>query len=127
MKKSKRKVKVQMTLTFGADYLSLHDNECIPCKGGVPPLTESQIKPLLSQLDSDWNVIEQHHLERVWKFEDFKTALGFVNAAGNICENQGHHADFELGWGRVKVSIWTHKIDGLTESDFFLAAKMNQI
>ena len=116
-----------MILTYGDDFLSLHDNECIPCKGGVPPLNSKQIDPLLQQLGLDWSVVGQHHIERIWGFEDFKAALEFVNSAGDICEKQAHHADFELGWGRVKVSIWTHKIDGLTESDFFLAAKINQI
>ena len=116
-----------MTLICGDDHLSLHDNECIPCKGGIPTLTPAQIKPLLVQINSDWNVIADHHLEREWKFENFQLALDFVNHAGAICEQQSHHADFELGWGRVKVSIWTHKIDGLADSDFYLAAKIDQI
>ena len=107
--------------------MSLHEKKCIPCEGGVPPLNSEEIKPLISQLGDGWEVVEQHHLQRTWGFEDFATALQFVNDAGEICEQEFHHADFELGWGRVKVMIWTHKIDGLTESDFILASKMDQL
>ena len=82
---------------------------------------------MLVQVNSDWELIDEHHLERVWSFDNFESALEFVNTAGAICEEQGHHADFELGWGRVKAMIWTHKINGLTESDFVLAAKFDEI
>jgi len=82
---------------------------------------------LLSELNDDWNVISDHHLERTWGFPDFAAAIEFVNSAGDVCEEQFHHADFDFGWGRAKVTIWTHKIDGLTESDFVLAAKLDQI
>ncbi|MBK70196.1 MAG: pterin-4-alpha-carbinolamine dehydratase [Euryarchaeota archaeon] len=97
------------------------------CEGGQPALTESQISDLLPGLSEGWRVVENHHLEREWGFHDFSTALEFVNLAGEICEEEGHHADFEVGWGRVKAEIWTHKIDGLTESDFYLAAKFDRI
>ncbi|MAZ23516.1 MAG: pterin-4-alpha-carbinolamine dehydratase [Euryarchaeota archaeon] len=97
------------------------------CEGGQPPLTEEQISELLPGLSQDWKVIENHHLRREWGFSDFASALEFVNLAGGICEDEGHHADFEVGWGRVKAEIWTHKIDGLTESDFYLAAKFDRI
>ncbi|DAC67047.1 MAG: pterin-4-alpha-carbinolamine dehydratase [Euryarchaeota archaeon] len=105
----------------------LANRECIPCKGGIPPMTAQEAEGMKSEVNSDWDVIDGHHLERVWTFSDFESALDFVNAAGAICEQQGHHADFELGWGRVKALIWTHKIDGLTESDFILAAKFDEI
>ena len=82
---------------------------------------------MIRQIHSDWKLIDTHHIERFWIFPDFESALLFVNAAGAICEEQNHHADFELGWGRVKAMIWTHKINGLTESDFFLAAKFDEI
>ena len=84
-------------------------------------------EPLLTQLDDDWQVVDGHHLERTWNYDDFQTALDFVNDAGSICEEQFHHADFAFGWGRAKVTIWTHKIDGLTESDFVLASKLDQL
>ena len=127
MKRWKRRLKELMIHTFGVEILSLHEKKCIPCEGGVPPLNSEEIKPLISQLGDGWEVVEQHHLQRTWGFEDFATALQFVNDAGEICEQEFHHADFELGWGRVKVMIWTHKIDGLTESDFILASKMDQL
>ncbi len=105
----------------------LAKKECIPCKGGVPPMGLEQAEEMIRQIHSDWKLIDTHHIERVWIFNDFESALQFVNAAGEICEEQNHHADFELGWGRVKAMIWTHKINGLTESDFFLAAKFDEI
>ena len=100
---------------------------CVPCEGGVPPLTEAERSELTPHLGDEWSVVGGHHLECEWSFPDFVLALVFTNAAGTICEEQGHHADFELGWGRVKAKIWTHKIDGLTESDFVLAAKFDRI
>ncbi len=107
--------------------MALHEKRCVPCEGGVPPLTADEQAPLLSELNDDWNVVSDHHLERTWGFADFAAAIEFVNAAGAVCEEQFHHADFDFGWGRAKVTIWTHKIDGLTESDFVLAAKLDQI
>ena len=100
---------------------------CVPCEGGIPPLTEDERAVLIPHLDGAWNVVDGHHLERGWSFPDFASALEFTNAAGAICEAENHHADFELGWGRVKAIIWTHKIDGRTESDFVLAAKLDRI
>jgi len=101
--------------------------ECIPCKGGVPPLSEEESSAFLSQIHDDWEVVENHHLTRTWTFPDFALALEFTNRLGEVCEQQNHHADFELGWGRVVSVIYTHKIDGLTESDFVLAAKFDTI
>lgn len=106
--------------------MELKDRECVPCKGGVPPLTADEIAPLRAEL-KDWAVVDNHHLLKEWRFPDFAAALAFVNRAGAICEEQGHHADFSLGWGRVEAKIWTHKIDGLTESDFVLAAKFDAL
>ena len=105
----------------------LAKKECIPCKGGIPPIELEQAEETIRQIHSDWKLIETHHIERVWIFPNFESALQFVNSASAICEEQDHHADFELGWGRVKAMIWTHKINGLTESDFFLAAKFDEI
>ena len=115
------------TATCGAEKMALHERRCIPCEGGVPPLSAEHIKPLISQLNDDWAAVESHHLERVWQFPDFQSALDFVNSAGAVCEEEFHHADFDFGWGRAKVTIWTDKIDGLTESDFVLAAKLDQL
>ncbi len=105
----------------------LADKSCIACEGGVPPLNNDEIGVLVKGIDEGWSVVDNHHLERIWSFPDFLSALDFVNSAGSICEAEGHHADFDLGWGRVGAKIWTHKIDGLTESDFILAAKFDQI
>ena len=99
---------------------------CVPCRGGVPPLTPAEISPLLEQLGG-WEAIDHHHLERSFTFPDFQTALDFVNRVGWLAEEQGHHPDLYLSWGRVGIKIWTHKIDGLTESDFILAAKIDRI
>lgn len=88
----------------------------------MPPLDAQQTAPLLAQLDG-WNVVEQHHLEKQYKLENFVEALALVNRIGAVAEEQNHHPDIVLAWGRVKVTIWTHKINGLTESDFIFAAK----
>lgn len=99
---------------------------CIPCRGGVPPLTPDEIRPLHAQVAA-WRVVNNHHLSREFGFVDFATALRFVNQVGEVAEAQGHHPDIQLGWGRVALDMWTHKIDGLTESDFIFAAKVDQI
>ena len=113
---------------YGGNIMEeLANKRCKECEGGVPPLEEEEILQLIPQLDENWEVVNGHHLERIWNFPDFVTALDFTNKVGQICEEEGHHADIELGWGRVKVLIWTHKIDGLTESDFILAAKLDRI
>lgn len=104
----------------------LAEKTCIPCRGGVPPLTAQEIRPLQTQV-KDWTVVNNHHLERQFKFPDFKTALNFVDRVGALAEEQGHHPDISLAWGKVGITIWTHKIDGLTESDFILAAKIDKI
>ena len=106
--------------------MALHQQHCIPCQGGVPPLDPKEQNRLAVEVP-DWAIKERHHLERNWEFPDFKSALDFLNQAGALCEERGHHADFEIGWGRVRASIWTHKIDGLTHSDFVLAAKIDLI
>ena len=116
-----------MIRIYGVENLSLKEKTCIPCQGGIPPLTIEEIKPFMVQINDDWKLIADHHIERVFTFPDFQTALDFVNSAGEICEKEDHHADFELSWGRVKIMIWTHKINGLTESDFVLAAKFDRI
>jgi len=105
--------------------MALADKTCVPCRGGVPPLTAEQIKPLASQVNQ-WSVVDNHHIEKEFRFSDFKAALDFVNRVGSIAEDQGHHPDIFLAWGKAQVKIWTHKIDGLTESDFILAAKIDK-
>jgi len=90
-------------------------------------LSGDESAKLSEHLQEYWQVVDNHHLSRSWEFPDFASAMGFTNSLGAICEQQNHHADFELGWGRVRAVIYTHKIDGLTESDFVLAAKFDQV
>jgi len=104
----------------------LAGRQCVPCRGGVPPLPSEEIAKLLTQLDG-WEVVAEHHLRKEYKFEDFKAAQEFVNQVGELAEQQWHHPDISYGWGRAEITIWTHKIDGLTESDFILAAKIDQL
>jgi len=106
--------------------MGLAEKQCIPCQGGVPPLKGAEIEKYRAEIP-EWNVVNEHHLERVFQFPDFKTALEFVNRVGELAEEQGHHPDLLLSWGRVEVRIWTHKVDGLTESDFILAAKIDRL
>jgi 4a-hydroxytetrahydrobiopterin dehydratase len=105
--------------------MSLAEKHCVPCRGGVPPLQGPQLEPLKAQLPG-WQVIDEHHLEKTFTFPDFQTALSFVNRAGAVAEAEGHHPDLYLSWGKVGVKIWTHKVNGLTESDFILAAKIER-
>ena len=104
----------------------LASRDCVPCRGGVPPLKGEEIEKLLSQV-SGWEVVNEHHLSKVYKFENFREAQAFVDRVGSLAEEQGHHPDICFGWGRAEITIWTHKIDGLTESDFILAAKVDEI
>ncbi len=103
----------------------LAEKQCVPCRGGIPPLTAEEISPLLEQI-SNWEVVENHHIQKTFKSENFRSALDFVNRVGEIAEEQGHHPDLYLAWGKVEVKIWTHKINGLNESDFILAAKIDR-
>ncbi len=104
----------------------LADQTCIPCRGDVPPLTPDEIEPLRGEVPH-WGVIDDHHLRRDFAFSDFRSASDFVVEVGELAEEQGHHPDIYLAWGKVGIEIWTHKIDGLTESDFILAAKINRL
>lgn len=106
--------------------MTLAEKDCVPCRGGVPPLTAEQILPLAGQVP-DWDVVADHELRRAFRFPDFRQALAFVNAIGEEAESQKHHPDIELGWGRVGVTLFTHAIDGLAEADFIMAARIDRI
>ena len=106
---------------------NLAAKECVPCKGGVPPLKGAALQTLQEQLGDGWQVIDEHHLEKTFTFKNFREALDFTVRVGELAEQQNHHPDIYLTWGKVRVTIWTHKIDGLTESDFVLAAKTDQL
>jgi 4a-hydroxytetrahydrobiopterin dehydratase len=100
---------------------------CVACERGTQPLQGQDLTALQRQLGRGWKVVEGHHLEREFKFEDFRQALSFTNRVGELAEQQGHHPDIYLSWGKVRVTLWTHKVDGLTENDFILAAKIQKL
>jgi 4a-hydroxytetrahydrobiopterin dehydratase len=104
----------------------LAERRCVPCRGGAPPLTAQEIAPLAAQLDG-WQVVENHHLRKSYEFQGFRAALNFVNRVGDLADAEDHHPDIAFGWGRAEITIWTHKIDGLSESDFILAAKIDRL
>ncbi|MDO9309956.1 MAG: 4a-hydroxytetrahydrobiopterin dehydratase [Deltaproteobacteria bacterium] len=105
----------------------LANRECIPCKGGVQPLKGRELRELLDKLGEGWQVVDEHHLEKEYRFKDFRTALAFTNRIGELAESLGHHPDIHLSWGKVRLTIWTHKINGLTESDFIFAARTEKL
>jgi 4a-hydroxytetrahydrobiopterin dehydratase len=107
--------------------ISLASQQCVPCRGGVPPLKGKEITELLDELGGNWQVIDEHHLVRDYKFKDFSEAQAFVDRVGRLSEEQGHHPDICFGWGYANIKIWTHKIKGLSVSDFILAAKIDQL
>ena len=104
----------------------LAEKTCVPCKGGVPPMKGRELERIL-QLVPEWKAVDEHHINRTFTFPDFQQALAFVNRVGEIAEDQGHHPDIYLTWGKVDITLWTHKIDGLTESDFIMAAKIDRL
>lgn len=113
-------------MTDKPSSLALADKTCVACRGDVPALSAEKQKSLLAQLPH-WQVEKGHHLIRDYRFKNFVAALAFTNQAGRIAEEQGHHPEITVGWGHAEVRIWTHAIDGLTESDFILAAKLDQV
>jgi 4a-hydroxytetrahydrobiopterin dehydratase len=104
----------------------LADKNCVPCRGGIPPLKGKELEKLQQSVPG-WTVAHEHHLNRQFKFPDFKQALDFVNRVGAVAEEQGHHPDILLTWGKAEITLWTHSIDGLTESDFIMAAKIDRL
>jgi 4a-hydroxytetrahydrobiopterin dehydratase len=105
----------------------LADKRCVPCLGGTPPLTAEQIAPLLAQLGGGWQVEQDKKLVKAFRFKNFVQAVEFVNAITPVAEAENHHPDLYVRWGEVRVDLWTHKIDGLTESDFVMAAKIDRV
>jgi 4a-hydroxytetrahydrobiopterin dehydratase len=108
------------------EIMELASKECVPCRGGIPPLAGDELQTLGQQLGNGWEVVDVHHLSKEFTFKNFTEALAFVNRVGEVAEDQSHHPDLYLAWGKVRVEIWTHKINGLTESDFIFAAKADQ-
>lgn len=112
---------------MGEYACSLGDKACIPCEGGIEPLKGDALTSLNGELGNGWQVIDEHHLEKDYKFKNFRDALGFTNRVGELAEEVGHHPDIFLAWGKVKLTLWTHKIGGLSESDFIFAAKADKV
>jgi 4a-hydroxytetrahydrobiopterin dehydratase len=107
--------------------VDLASKQCVPCRGGVPPLEGEALAALERELGNDWKVVDGHHLTKTFRFPDFAQALDYVNRVGDMAEEQRHHPDIHLAWGKVTIDIWTHAIDGLTESDFVFAAKAERL
>lgn len=108
-----------------ADKLAARD--CVPCRGGVPPLAGEELARLERELGGGWRVVDGHHLEKEFGFDDYRSGLDFVVRVAEMSEEQGHHGDVLLTWGKVRLRIWTHKIAGLTESDFVWAARADEL
>ena len=106
--------------------MDLAEKKCVSCRGGVPPLSSQEIEPLLIRLDG-WEVKNDHKLIKSYKFNNFLDPVKFINAITEVAEEEGHHPDVYVRWGEVKVYLWTHKVDGLTESDFIMAAKIDKV
>ena len=107
--------------------MGLADQKCIPCLGGIPPMEKDHAEQLLQQLDAGWQLNAKGHLERAYSFRDFAEAMTFANRVADVAEEEGHHPDLYIAWGTCRVEIWTHKISGLTESDFYFAAKADRV
>jgi 4a-hydroxytetrahydrobiopterin dehydratase len=106
--------------------MGLADQKCVPCRGGIPPMDETRAKELLGQLDDGWRLNAEGHLEREYRVKNFAEAMALANKVADVAEQEGHHPDLYVAWGKCKVEIWTHKIKGLTESDFYFAAKSDR-
>ncbi|MBZ0184747.1 MAG: 4a-hydroxytetrahydrobiopterin dehydratase [Candidatus Obscuribacterales bacterium] len=106
--------------------MNLAEKSCVPCRGGVPALTPEEYAPLLKELD-DWTVADESRLLKSYRFKDFKAPMVLANKIADLSEDQGHHPDLTIRWGELAIELWTHKINGLTESDFVLAAKIDRL
>lgn len=104
----------------------LNEKKCVPCQGGVPPLGNLEVQNFLKQIDQ-WKINSKGRLEKAYQFKNFKDAFYFVQKVADLAESQGHHPDIFLSWGHVSLEVWTHKINGLSESDFIFSAKVDQI
>ena len=107
--------------------LELTQQSCVPCEGGVDPLRGERLSEYSQLIHEDWSIVDEHHLVREFRFQDFREALMFTNKVGEIAEDEGHHPDIFLSYGKAVVTLWTHAIDGISENDFILAAKIDHI
>ena len=105
----------------------LAKKECKACEAGTPPLKGDALKQMQNRLNGGWQVLDEGRLEKQFKFPDFRRALEFVNRVGEIAEEQNHHPDIYFTWGQARIQIWTHAVHGLTENDFILAARIDEL
>ncbi len=105
----------------------LADQKCIPCSAGTPPLAGEELDSYYQQISDEWELVDNHHLERKFTFKNFRQALDFTNEIGELAEKEGHHPDIALSWGKVVLTLYTHKIDGLSNADFVFAAKIDKL
>jgi 4a-hydroxytetrahydrobiopterin dehydratase len=106
---------------------SLAEMTCVPCRGGTPALAPAERQELLHRLGAGWRIVDGHHLEKEFAFRNWKGAMAFANLVGEVAEQQGHHPDLLVSWGRVTVTLFTHAIDGLHRNDFILAARIEAL
>lgn len=107
---------------------SLITKKCVPCEGGVPPFTPEEIEKYKKEVSVDWEVVEDgHKIKRKFKFKDFKQAMDFVNKVAEVAESEQHHPNIEIFYNIVNLTLWTHAIAGLSENDFIIAAKVDEV
>jgi 4a-hydroxytetrahydrobiopterin dehydratase len=104
----------------------LKAKKCKPCEGEVEPLQGDELRDMAQRISEGWEIVDEHHIKKLYRFDDFRQALDFTKRVGEIAEEQGHHPDIFLTWGKVEIKVWTHQVDGLTENDFILAAKADE-
>lgn len=107
--------------------MDLSSKKCLPCEIGTPPLTKEELTPLLKELKLDWEVVEGKKIQHEFKFKDFVGAISFVNKVADLAEAEGHHPNIHIYYSKVVIDLYTHKINGLSENDFIMAAKLEEI
>jgi 4a-hydroxytetrahydrobiopterin dehydratase len=107
--------------------MDLSTKKCKPCEGGVPPLNQKEVAELKKQVSDDWNVVEMKKITREFSFVNYRHTMEFVNKVADLAEDEGHHPDMHVFYGRVMIELWTHSINGLSENDFIMASKIDKL